>query len=347
MSYGFGSTYGASASDLVTSSFKLSGSNQRSYSFWYWANSSGGASLGRVFQKGSGANFQEGVSALSDATPSGALGFIRSNAAGTVVTAQHGWGPATNDNLWHHVLLTHDNTSGTSVAPSVWLDGVPTVANPVGQGDGAQAFDNTTPFTVGNRSDLSRNWDGMLGHIAIWDNILLGGGEAAALAAGASPLQLRPEFLQWYMPLDPANPELEFVLGDPSFATISGGKAGRAEPAASRPFAAPGLAIDHAILAAAGVTIALAQAAWGWLGNAVGVNAKMMPPLASGRVSWSGNPVGIAGNTIITLSRAAWSFLASALPGFTTLVASIGLVRGAVRGLVSNLVRGAAERESQ
>jgi hypothetical protein len=104
---------------------------------------------------------------------------------------------------------------------------------------------------------------------------------------------------------------------------------------------------ELAVSGAAAAVVALAQVAWDWVGAAIGVNAKMMPALARGTETWTGSSVGVGGNTIVTLSRAAWSWLAQGLPGFATLVAGIGLVRGAARGLVTNLVRGTAERENQ
>ena len=112
-----------------------------------------------------------------------------------------GWATATGSTTLVNGTTYHAaGTWASSTSREVFLDGVSdgtntTSKNPTGIDDfsiGAQYFNNGAP---------SEEFDGRIAHPAIW-NVVLTDEEIASLAAGASPLLIRPASLVLYVPLD-------------------------------------------------------------------------------------------------------------------------------------------------
>lgn len=93
-------------------------------------------------------------------------------------------------NTWHHACSVSETT-----AARIYLDGVAggdvTYSTPT--------FGTATYFTLGKVSSV-QYLDGAVAHVAVW-NVSLNAAEAAALAAGVSPLLVRPASLIAYYPL--------------------------------------------------------------------------------------------------------------------------------------------------
>lgn len=99
----------------------------------------------------------------------------------------------TSDNTWHHGLAV----AGTTTSGIIYLDG-------------ANSVENTVEVIPTGLDRVSVGWmgdstpgdyaNGSLAEIAIW-NAALTAAEAATLAAGYSPLLVRPQSLVFYLPL--------------------------------------------------------------------------------------------------------------------------------------------------
>lgn len=224
MARGFGSTFGAGTTDVVETAYTTLTTGLRSYGFWLNLNGLGGGSLGRVFDP---ATSTAGIDTLFISTE---WNYQRAFAGGTV-TFQ--WPSASTPNgTWNHVLIVYDAGKASNV-PTVYVNGVSQTITVAGSGSGA-AVTTSNNYYLGNRqSSGNRNFDGMLAHFCIWDNILLGADSALALAAGVNPLMISPETIVCYTPLDGVNkPEFDFG-GKPTVA-ITGTRLGTSEPPAEQ-----------------------------------------------------------------------------------------------------------------
>lgn len=216
MSRGYGTTFGAGTTDSIKSRYTAA-SSIFSLSIWAYRNADGGSGVGRML-------IHDGTGGSGDIqfynNGGGNLTFQVPFSGGTA-----GWTcnrPATNS--WHSIILTYDGTSASN-APVIYVDGVSQTVT--GSASGTINLP-TLNWYVGNRADGARNWDGMLAHAAIW-NITLAAPDAMVLALGASPLIIRPDSLQSYMPLDGVNnPEFDFINGNSS--SITGTRLGTREP---------------------------------------------------------------------------------------------------------------------
>ena len=104
----------------------------------------------------------------------------------------------TNDGNWHHIMWAARRAGGFS-GNAVYVDGsLVASANPSGDW-----YTNSGYYcAIGDSFDAY--WGTFVGDIAEfahWRNVLLGAGEAAALAKGFSPLRVRPAALDIYAPL--------------------------------------------------------------------------------------------------------------------------------------------------
>jgi len=111
---------------------------------------------------------------------------------------------------------TQSSTHGSSVSTGTWYHGVAVFAGTSSRTayfDGSASTENTASHTptAGNISHtlISRNrdtgsqdyaFDGIIADAAIW-NVALAAGEISALAAGYSPLFIRPDALKAYWPM--------------------------------------------------------------------------------------------------------------------------------------------------
>jgi hypothetical protein len=196
MARGFGATLGAGSTDSIVSALDTASPGQRSYFIWFYLHGAGGGSLGRIFDRATGTAAHE---AFFHNNPALTFAAVWSTTAGAWNIVK----PSAD--VWHSVLITYDRGATTN-EPVIYLDGSSVTVTQQGV-DPSGTFDTSTQsFVLGNRAvDGARNWDGNLAEFAVWDNVLLGAAEAAALNKGASPLSIRPDKLVEYIPVLRAN----------------------------------------------------------------------------------------------------------------------------------------------
>lgn len=215
MSRGFGSTFGAGATDVATLNFAGAPSATLSMSFWYNRNGAGGGSAGRIFDvNGSQHNLQ------TNATPLYNFTFTFSTTAGLWT-----WVPAANGQ-WSHVLITYDN-SATANNPIVYQDGV-TVAVTRATAPVGTATKTAGVWRLGNNSGGIRNLDGSLAYFTLWNGAILDIDDATALFNGIHPLKIKPELITSCSPLDGINNPEPNIVG--AGATLTGTRRGITEP---------------------------------------------------------------------------------------------------------------------
>ncbi len=237
MSRGFGNTYGVGIADAVSTGYTQSGSDRRSYAFWYYRNGAGGGGNGHIFTKGTALSYSERLFYQSNFGSGGGFHYDRSNPAGKKISGHNIWNIGTNNprylagstGIWLNAVLTHDKSSGARTAPKLFINGY-SVNQTQKFASGSRTSDNSDPYKLGNGTG---NWDGLLAHFAIWDDVILDDGEAAALAAGAHPMSIAPGNCVLYLPLDGIhNPEIAFTSGAllaPT--TLTGTTFGSSQPA--------------------------------------------------------------------------------------------------------------------
>lgn len=113
------------------------------------------------------------------------------NPAGGYSEAIHGTSVPTN--TWYHVCGVELTTSSRQI----YLNGVAGTAD-----TSACVPTNVNRMIIGAQKNLAQGFsaNGRLAHIALW-NVALSVDEIGELAAGASPLLVRPQSLQCYWPL--------------------------------------------------------------------------------------------------------------------------------------------------
>ncbi len=110
---------------------------------------------------------------------------------------------------WHQYVFHFDmSTADDTVA--AWVDGASQTIIYIKQRDGTGNFANST-LNFMSRNNTALFGAGRMAEVALWPGILLDVGEVAALAAGVSPLMIRPTVRPWYWPLiGNASPEIEY-----------------------------------------------------------------------------------------------------------------------------------------
>lgn len=176
---GFGATYGVSTSSIVRSNF-TGAMNTFTLCIMFVCYGYGGGSLSRLLHKGAAATgpLQIMVRNIS----AGAISILATNSSG-VNTHNYDIGRKVVNDGRPHILVVTSNTSGA------WIDGVfiPYVP-PVGGTFTASPTDTTADaYTVGNRSDLTRSFDGYISEIPIWNRAL---SDAEIKSLSANPWQI-------------------------------------------------------------------------------------------------------------------------------------------------------------
>jgi len=167
------------------------------------ANLGGGAkqglvSKGRFEQSGADGNQQFGLSSVSEK-----IGFSFSNPNGTYqiwrTTAD-----AVQTNKWMHLACSYTYNSGASLV--FYINGINTAGSWTTGTGNAQALTNATTFHtfIYAQNGGSSFFGGAMSDLAIWTNALTAGdiGKLAFSKMKYMPLQVRPEFLHFYWPMD-------------------------------------------------------------------------------------------------------------------------------------------------
>jgi hypothetical protein len=161
---GFGATVGAATTDSFITPL-ASHSTLRTFAVWVNANGAGGGAVGRLFDKREGAAAQAEICFYNGSY----LHYERTHST-TAIQVRHT--NALTNGRWTHFAVTYDSSS-TSNVPEIYIDGihdagVQTIGPPAGT-----PVTNTSRYSIGNRvTDSIRNWDGLIGPFAIFNNIL-------------------------------------------------------------------------------------------------------------------------------------------------------------------------------
>lgn len=191
MARGFGSTVGSGTTDRISTALTTHVA-QRSYFVRTNRNAGGPSLLGRIFDQG------PGVIVLYNADASNFYEFLHTFSGSSA--AWHVSRPSTG--VWQTIGVRYDNGS-TANDPVIFTD---TTKNTVGAGivetvaPSGTANTTSNALVIGNRTDGSRNWDGLLADFAVWD-ALLDDDEFIALARGFSPRLIRPASLVEFVPM--------------------------------------------------------------------------------------------------------------------------------------------------
>lgn len=226
MSRGFGSTFGAGTSDTLVTQLVDSSLVTFSISAWIWVNGLGGGNVGRVISARSNNN--------------GTAGFLLSVRTTTTTmrfgqywnsTLAHWSFPIPAATPWQHVCVTYDGSSSAN-KPVCYANGVSQIVTVIAGPTGSITHSGL-PINIGddpaNAGGTNNAWDGMLAHIAVWNNKILSDGEILSLASGVPSLLISPETLTTYLPLNGVNnPESDLILGNSS--AITGTKFGASDP---------------------------------------------------------------------------------------------------------------------
>lgn len=131
---------------------------------------------------------------------------VRAQASGTTVTSTADTTTGYSANTWHHAIGTFDTSSIT-----VRIDGGNEGSD--SQTPDPSAADDVVAIGAFERSSIIHYMSGNIAESAMW-NAILTAAEAQSLAAGYSPLLIRPQSLVAYWPLiGRTSPEIDIVGG--------------------------------------------------------------------------------------------------------------------------------------
>lgn len=172
------------------------------------------ASNARFFQKGAGSSTgSECCFGLTGVATNAR--FVRHNAGGTV-TAAHQLTTVMANGTRVCVVITHDQSSGTSTAPVGYINGALSATTTFTPAAGI-AQNNTDPFLIGNTdaggNPMSSGLSEPISDFAVWDGAILSADQALALAQGVSPLLVAPAALVTYCPMGPLQIALDLING--------------------------------------------------------------------------------------------------------------------------------------
>ncbi len=164
---GFGSTYGSGTTDRLDGGIlPRPRTGWRSIVAHYYANSTGGGGIARIFQDVSGTGLQTGEEIQINAGPYMLYGLYASGTYGAWYANQF---MATG--RWQSFGVTH-NQSTINQTPVLYLDGI-SISVVVGQSASGSYQSTPCDLCWGNRaSDNARCWDGIIGPVLIFDGAL-------------------------------------------------------------------------------------------------------------------------------------------------------------------------------
>lgn len=335
---GFGSTFGSGTTDNIVSSHSTNKA-VRSYFMWGWRNGDGGGGFGRMFDKQSGGT---STPLLHNVSGESRLYFSHGFSGGIGQ-----WGITyPTISTWYSIGVSYDNSS-TSNDPSLYLNGVP-ISVDLEVTPSGTANTSTDPFSIGNRtSDGIRSWDGMLGNLYVWDDILLPAAAFAEMhenqwqvfaplrrriyvgtgAAAAYTLTAAPGSFALTGQAATLTTQRLLTAAQASF-TLTGNAATittqRSITAAQASFTLTG--------SAAGLTaqrlLTAAQASFTLTGNAAALNHGYALTAATGTFTLTGNAAGLTAQRLLTAAHGAFTLTgqdaALTYSAGTTLVAATG-----------------------
>ena len=104
---------------------------------------------------------------------------------------------------WLHVCVTHDGTFNDYTKMHIFINNVECESYSIGQNGATEAAIAGSWSIGGRKFDDTRNFDGKLAQVAVWNRVLTAG-EIANLAAGYAPSFIS-DGLQFYAPLNTAS----------------------------------------------------------------------------------------------------------------------------------------------
>lgn len=111
---------------------------------------------------------------------------------------------------WHHYMLVYNRATPLNAA---WVDGVAKTLTTIQHDAGSYGNFANTNLNWASRAHTSLFANCRMADVAIWGGVGLTTGHANGLTGGASPLQIRPGNLVYYVPaFGGDSPEPDYVL---------------------------------------------------------------------------------------------------------------------------------------
>lgn len=124
---------------------------------WYFAETFGGGSYGRLFDKGEYALYLDN----SNPDASNAISFFHLHTSGDNVAYWHFNDIPDPTGTWHHFVFVYDNDSSANT-PVLYLDGASINALNSNQATGTMVSDDASALYIGERLGGDRGFDGIL-----------------------------------------------------------------------------------------------------------------------------------------------------------------------------------------
>ena len=156
-------------STLVTTYTALNDLTQLTLSAWYTSRTAGGGSLGRIVDKN---NLGNGWNIQSKGAGSMGFEFRRWSVTNGEWSFPCPAMDASSAVMPHHVAVSYDTAGGTGAVPLVLIDGVLRTTTTLSTPAGVATDSEVSDLRIGNRSDLSRTWDGTLADIRVYNRAM-------------------------------------------------------------------------------------------------------------------------------------------------------------------------------
>lgn len=166
-------------------------------SAWIYPRSGGTAGIGRIVNRGSSLVSHGPRFAM---TTTSTLSF---QIQATTQMVRNSSNNSVTFNIWQHVLVTWTGDVTLASDVHIYVNGIETSYKTTTNGSSPATDNSTRELVIGNNSDFTRDFDGWIEEVAIW-NVILTASEIAQLACPrrGTPLQIQPSSLQLYVPMD-------------------------------------------------------------------------------------------------------------------------------------------------
>jgi hypothetical protein len=170
---------------------------------WFYANSAGEGSLGRLFFRRGNVGDTQGVgfSLNSDVGNDRNLEVFHNRASGATTFNVRSSDGVFSLSTWTHACVTSPGTM-TAADWDIYVNGTEVTYEVQTNGDPAQDTSGQT-LKIGNRTDGGRTFDGIIGETAIW-TVELTAAEVSLLANAKTarmPLQVQKSSLAYFWPM--------------------------------------------------------------------------------------------------------------------------------------------------